>query len=522
MPKMVEMIYNPYIPTLNLLINGEALSEYSSLIQFTEEDIWKWKKDILNILYLELREEFSITFTGTEADTQVFQAECETFPYCNCFRAKRFLINTSLQKRLGMLNQLIKKNSLSQFEITTINAMFDFMPGTEHLIQDVLGIEIENKFCRINISLNQNRIQDCKSENNYFFVIATSYAEGMKNVHNKLTKNPIYLLLLNEKKDCFEVLENCYIYYTAEENFMNILFKSFLSLPLVKALRNCVNSLSGYVSSDISNITAIDSLIHIDVKKVVEIGKSNPITVTYDFSNGDSPPIFFHVLNTNIAVTDNLCILGKSVGNTVLEAYRYGEKKPFLTFPIQVIKKNRIKNLILDEDQICIAIGDTRQLNVHYSPDNADNVKEIKWHSSNEQIASISMNGKLEGKSSGECRLICLAENVSAQCICVVRPYLEEIKVNIPSLSNGVLCMFPLQEIPLQLQFIPENSIDTEVKIHTSNYDIVNIVGGKLIAKKKGNATITITNVNKRKAVSFKVSVSSRQTSVLKTLFKKR
>ena len=64
-----------------------------------------------------------------------------------------------------------------------------------------------------------------------------------------------------------------------------------------------------------------------------------------------------------------------------------------------------------------------------------------------------------------------------------------------------------MEEIELKVKCIPENSIDSKLIFESSDKNIVNIVGNKLIGKSKGNAEITIHNVTDsvRKVISVKV-----------------
>ena len=42
----VTIQYNPYLPQLNILIDGQMLSEYRQLTKIADEDIWKWQSNI--------------------------------------------------------------------------------------------------------------------------------------------------------------------------------------------------------------------------------------------------------------------------------------------------------------------------------------------------------------------------------------------------------------------------------------------------------------------------------------------
>ena len=157
-----------------------------------------------------------------------------------------------------------------------------------------------------------------------------------------------------------------------------------------------------------------------------------------------------------------------------------------------------------------------------YSPLNADNVNRISWKSSDEKVAAIDIKGNLICKSPGICKVICTAENVSAICECEVRPYLESLNVKLPdSGTEKQLYLESMQEYELKIERYPENSIDSSYKIVSSDFNIENIIGNKIMAKNPGAATIEIVNSSGRKRISFTVKVSKTKMKIFRSLFKK-
>ena len=46
----ISLEYNPYLPELNILIDGKQPPQYSRLTQFVDEDIWIWHSEILDVI----------------------------------------------------------------------------------------------------------------------------------------------------------------------------------------------------------------------------------------------------------------------------------------------------------------------------------------------------------------------------------------------------------------------------------------------------------------------------------------
>jgi len=64
MPSLVEIQYDPYRPNVSVLLNGKPPSAYSRLIQYSDEDLWKWADEILDVIYDELNDDFQLIFVG--------------------------------------------------------------------------------------------------------------------------------------------------------------------------------------------------------------------------------------------------------------------------------------------------------------------------------------------------------------------------------------------------------------------------------------------------------------------------
>ena len=522
--KIVELQYNPYLPRLCILIDGKQPPEYSRLIQYTDEDIWKWNTYILDVIYSEVRDDFIVIFTGNSIDAQIIKYQCDKYKNCVGFKMKDFIVSDSLQKRLGMLNQVIKRSNNTMYKRTIIYALFILSPKMQVYLEDINNIYIENLFCSVRIITSIKDLTKYNNiENTFLFVITEGLDEGLKVIEKYLMKNLSFIIYLGKNSEFCCSDEKFYAFETTSNNLINTIFSCFLSIPLVLAFRNCINSLPNNIKmeDEIIKLSLIEPLIKIKLNNMIEVGKSNKIIIEYVPQVSLPPRVKFNVINSSIASTDDMCIYGKQAGNTKLEAYRYGEKKPFKVFEITVFKRNRIKKLILDDDELIIGVGDSKKLKYDYYPINADNSDSITWKSTDEMIATIDDNGILKGRKCGGCKIICIAENVSTRCICIVKPYLQDVMINIQTNENGEVIMEPLQEIPLNIQLIPEGCIDDELEFNSSNYDIVNIVNGILIAKNKGNAIVTVSNKTKRKSISIPIVVKKKKNSFLKSLFSK-
>lgn len=523
MALIVEVQYNPYIPQMRILLDGNQPPEYSRLIQFSDEDIWEWYNEILEILYQEIRESFYVIFTGTQLDAHIMQYQCERYEYCAGFKAKPFIVSDSLQKRLGRLNQIVKENKKVPCKRTMIHAFFDIAPSLTGWSSELLELNIENLFCCVKMELvNNDVLKYGDNRNSFLFIVSESVEEGIKRLKNYYSRKWIYVLCCGEKTAFHSVNENGLIYEILETDLFKIIFEFLLHRPLLETFRSCIGSFSDeiYCQDAIHKICMVEPMIKVDVKSEIEVGRSAPIHTKLEPPIGQVPKLQFRIADSQMGMCDGVNVFGKKEGQTNLEVYQYGEKLPFYVQKIKFVRRNRITKLLLSEDELILGIGDTKALKCDVFPENADNKSMITWKSSDRTIVSVDSRGHIKALKRGVCKVICTAENVSSSCICRVKPYLEEIILDIPLDEKGNVQMEAGQEITMGIKLVPEDCIDNSIQFESSDYDVVNVVSGKLMAKNAGKATICVMNKTKSKMVD--VFVLKKKESFFGHIFRKR
>ena len=112
MGNIVEVCFNPYSCTTQILINGKPPSEYSSLIQFMTEPLYLWCNSLFDLLYSEINDKFSMIFTGRKFDADILKYLATNNDNCISFKHRTFMTDTPLQKRMILLNEVIKKGGI--------------------------------------------------------------------------------------------------------------------------------------------------------------------------------------------------------------------------------------------------------------------------------------------------------------------------------------------------------------------------------------------------------------------------
>jgi hypothetical protein len=126
---------------------------------------------------------------------------------------------------------------------------------------------------------------------------------------------------------------------------------------------------------------------------------------TFMVSNPDNIPVSFMSSNPDIAmINDEGVVIGLKEGTTVITAYN-DDLKFSQNCTINIT--NKIINTSLSSVNIKLKKDDSEKINVK----NALKYSNIKWTSSNNQIAKVSKNGSVTGISSGKCVISCTVTN---------------------------------------------------------------------------------------------------------------
>lgn len=503
--RMVEVQYNPYIPKMSILIDGSPPSDFSRLVQYTEEDLWFWSDRILDTIYRELSDGFSIIFTGTDEDAAVMRSICEQDQHCLRFAANRFVITDPLQSRMQRLNQLIKKDGRFNYRKTEIEAAFILNSRKSGLYDLIRAIDIRNLYCHVDVSAVQAHVGFDERKTDVIFYITDNAAdtEWIRQI-----SCPVFVILMGEKNKLLKVGRMVRFWETTEEGLLETIFSCFLQGPLLWAFRDCLNSMREAMEGEeeILALANVEPAIHILVEKEIEVGKSVRIRVSTKHEEVPLPRLIYRIPEEDVAFSDGLCVFGKKEGDATLEVYRYGEKAPFAVEKIKVIRRNRIRKILLSEDTLLLGIGERKKLECSYFPEDADNPDTISWVSSNEDIVRTNRNGEMTAVGCGNCQIMCIAENISAKCICQVKPYLQEIRIMTP-LENDRLYLEPFEEKNLQLCCVPEDCKDGSLRIISLDTDVVNVIGNTLYAKSGGRTSLTIQNISGSKSRTLGVVV---------------
>lgn len=162
---------------------------------------------------------------------------------------------------------------------------------------------------------------------------------------------------------------------------------------------------------------------------------------------------------------------------------------------IEISVYSKVTNIVIDEKEIYMCLGDTIQINGYVEPNDANN-KEISYSSTNKEIVAVNQDGLITALQEGNVSIIARSKenpNIKAECkVSVVRP-LEDSQIHFDSslTVNGL----EISGIDYGANTVLDikNKITTDLEIEILNYkneplndtDIVG-TGSKIIVKENG------------------------------------
>lgn len=143
-------------------------------------------------------------------------------------------------------------------------------------------------------------------------------------------------------------------------------------------------------------------------KTTINVGKSTILRL-----KGTKQKVTWKSSNTKIASVRNGKVTGRKTGNVKVTA-TVQKKKYFCNVTVNNPTKIPVSTFYLSQSSICLKKGSSQTLGSTILPQNATN-KDVKWESSNSNIASVS-NGKISALNIGNATITATCDNKSAIC----------------------------------------------------------------------------------------------------------
>lgn len=505
----VEIINNPYSGKLKILINGEAVSVYSNLEKFLDEPFSYWCDKVFNAISEECNgDHFRLHFCSRTEELRIMEKLASAYPDCIQYSSSRLVRDVSLTQRIKDLNKIVKSIPNKKAKKFSKTALFIIPESLKAFYDDLLGLEVANSFCDIKSKVIY--YQDCsKSIPAADIIFVLSDDNYLDRFIRKYNINCDFGIVMGRRNSFIQKKEKMFVYETTDSLFFETIFDCLLFIPLLDIFRACIDSLPLDIRD--KNRESIETLQSVSLKVIpvpettqIELGISSRLKFKTDIEGYEinASQLNFRSEPKGIIKCNGMLVEGIKEGNATLYIYKEGEHTPCAQVNYNVIRRNRITDIKLDESSICIGEGDRLKLDYTYLPADADNADKIEWQTDDASIAKIDKYGYVTAVKKGSCTLRCYAERVCSFCRCTVKPHLRSITPD-----KTELIMVYGDEQNFHITLAPENSIDDEIMASSMDMRIANVVGRTIKAVGEGSTTIVIQNKQESVRTEIRVTV---------------
>lgn len=249
---------------------------------------------------------------------------------------------------------------------------------------------------------------------------------------------------------------------------------------------NTTNTYSTTTTRSIPQKVYASEVVVSNVPQSMKVGEKNKIDANVSPSNAEDKTIYYSSSNTSVATVSSLGeINAVGVGTTIISAYtNRGTMKQF-EVRIDAIKAEKVT---IDTTLSNVIAGTTVIVKANVYPENTTN-KKVKWRIEDENIATVTENGSLYGKSEGETILYAEIDGITAEKKVIVNEiHAKQIDIKNPD-SKDVISVG--DTITLQAVVIPYNTTNKKVDWYVDNESVASIdENGKLTALRMGIVTV--------------------------------
>lgn len=256
-----------------------------------------------------------------------------------------------------------------------------------------------------------------------------------------------------------------------------------------------------YVEDEMSQITNVslnkDSL-------VLNSGEKETLIATVETDNdNDDKTLSWTSSDENIATVDeNGCVTAINPGTVKITATSINEMSATCT----VVVRLPITDIEFNYSSLTLDKGTQYKLFAIIKPSGTTDSRDLKWTSSNEDVATVDEFGNVNAVSNGKAVITAKAANgVKADCDVSVVTRIENIE-----LSQEEVKLEKGANLTITAKINPSDTTDSQDLTWTSsNEKIATVVNGKITALKPGTARIIATSENGKSTTCRVIVVSS-------------
>ena len=226
----------------------------------------------------------------------------------------------------------------------------------------------------------------------------------------------------------------------------------------------------------------------------MEVG-SNITLEAYVKENKDSE-IKWESSDTDILTVKDGIVTSKKEGKAIITATSVAHNKSDVC--TVTVKKEiiNVSSIELDKTEISLIEEESYKINAKVKPENASN-KNIIWETSDSKVAEVS-DGKIIAKGHGTATITAKSSDGTKNATCIVTVIKKETEVPVSKveLDKEQIELYVGDTFGVNVTIEPTDATNKNVTWKSSNTKVAEVSVGKITAKGKGTATITVSSEN--------------------------
>ena len=418
MKHIFDMKISPYTGTAEVMLNGQQLSPQSQLRVCAIDHISKWYKDLPELLYSEVNDEYNLKIQCLQIEyimvAAVFNGrkECLGITYTDTVRK----YDTKI--RCQWLTEVSQNARINIPEIPR----FSMISTSDASVHKTALFNSLDSFTR-------NICSDRKEQVNVIITTKNTYSEGK----NYITSDNDIVFVVDEANTGMSIeLGECLAVSTKEKNVVSLI-QQWIDITILypymvfghSILTNSGKSLTFYAKARLMMLLQDEPVVNSKMANKLECGLTMPITLdefpSSNLSVKSSDPSILAVQNGTVKAlrtgTANLDIISES-GKTVCR------------HNITVYFVPRVKSITLSiANGNTILEGATFTVIAKYTPSNAVNIPNAKWSFSPNNCLRLVGSGKFEAIKAGPCTITLQVDNIVQSIAIQIMPLAKKIKM---------------------------------------------------------------------------------------------
>ena len=241
------------------------------------------------------------------------------------------------------------------------------------------------------------------------------------------------------------------------------------------------------------------------------IGESVQLEATIMPENASEKSVTWKSNNESICtVTNQGLVTATGIGSTVVTATTV-DGGLTATCVVKVIQ--HVSSISLDKTTLKLKVGETDRLQATISPDNADN-KKVNWSSSNEQLATVDVEGNVQALKAGDVWITATSDDnseIKASCKVTIKQPVTEIGLSQTNIELNNIG----ESVQLEATIMPEDASDKSVTWKSNNEQVCIVSStGMVTAIGAGTTVVTATTNDGEKMAFCIVNVSLQEYNI--------